>query len=107
HCDHGITLFEDRPKGQAHCGHGGEAPNLEVVYIRSVIDVSQRIAFIMANRDLTGCFGGHRALFLISFLAIVWAGVSGPDYYTIPLRLSHCAQVHALQAILGMWGGTV
>src|SRR5262249_1619349 len=78
HCDHGITLFEDRPKGQAHCGHGGEAPNLEVVHIRSVIDVSQRIAFIMANRDLTVCFGGHRALFLLSLPAIVWAAGQRP-----------------------------
>src|SRR5262249_60083808 len=63
HCYHGIALFEDRPKGQARCRHGGEAPDLEIVHIRGVIDVSQRVTLIMAYRDLTASFRGHTALF--------------------------------------------
>ena len=84
HSHHRITLLENSAKGQPRISHGSQAPDLKVMHIHGVIDMPERVAFVVANSNLAVSFGGHAFFFLFELEPRARRG----PYYAYPAELA-------------------
>src|SRR5262249_29145 len=57
-----IALLENSTKGYPRLSHRGQTDDLKVMHIHGVIDVPERVTFVVTNGELAVSFGGHSPL---------------------------------------------